>query len=99
MGTFPQLRYEPTAKRIRASVGGNAVVDTMQAWLVWEPRRITPIYAVPEQELLAELAPAALPAASSRSTPSPSGRARRRHRSTPERRLAGTPAPVRSSTS
>ncbi len=62
MGAFPQLRYEPTAKRVRASLGGNVVVDTVQAWLVWEPRRVTPIFAVPEQELLAELAPPALPA-------------------------------------
>ncbi|MFE4229682.1 DUF427 domain-containing protein [Arthrobacter sp. NPDC056886] len=61
-GAFPQLRYEPTAKRVRASLGGNVVVDTVQAWLVWEPRRVTPIFAVPEQELLAELAPPALPA-------------------------------------
>ena len=42
MGTFPQLRYEPTAKRVRASLDGTAVVDTLQAYLVWEPRRITP---------------------------------------------------------
>lgn len=62
MGAFPQLRYEPTAKRVRASLGGNVVVDTVQAWLVWEPRRVTPIFAVPEQELQAELAPPALPA-------------------------------------
>jgi uncharacterized protein (DUF427 family) len=62
MGAFPQLRYEPTAKRVRASLGGNVVVDTVQAWLVWEPRRVTPIFAVPEQELLADLAPPALPA-------------------------------------
>ena len=64
LGTFPQLRYEPTAKRVRASLDGNAVVDTLQAYLIWEPRRITPIYAVPEQELLAELAAPDLPAAS-----------------------------------
>ncbi|WP_427129433.1 DUF427 domain-containing protein [Pseudarthrobacter sp. S9] len=56
LGTFPQLRYEPTAKRIRASLGGDAVVDTLHAYLVWEPRRITPIFAVPEEELLARLA-------------------------------------------
>jgi uncharacterized protein (DUF427 family) len=62
-GARPQLRYEPTAKRIRARRDGNIVVDTVQAWLVWEPRRITPIFAVPEQELSAELAPPALPAA------------------------------------
>lgn len=64
LGAFPELRYEPTAKRVRASLDGTAVVDTLQAYLVWEPRRITPVYAVPEQELLAELASPALPAAS-----------------------------------
>ena len=64
MGTFPQLRYEPTAKRIRAGLNGTAVVDTLQACLVWEPRRTTPIFAVPERELLAGLAAPALPAAS-----------------------------------
>ena len=63
-GAFPELRYEPTAKRVRASLDGTAVVDTLHAYLVWEPRRITPIYAVPEQELLAELTSPALPAAS-----------------------------------
>jgi uncharacterized protein (DUF427 family) len=63
MGTFPQLRYEPTPKRVRASLAGAAVVDTLQAYLIWEPRRITPVYAVPEQELLAGLAAPALPAA------------------------------------
>ncbi len=63
MGTFPQLRYEPTAKRIRAIIDQAAVVDTRQAWLIWEPRRITPIYAVPEQDLLCGLAAPALPPA------------------------------------
>ncbi|WP_437773049.1 DUF427 domain-containing protein [Arthrobacter sp. KNU40] len=63
LGTFPQLRFEPTAKRIRASLGGNTVVDTLHAWLVWEPKRITPIFAVPEAELLAELTPPGGPAA------------------------------------
>ncbi|WP_423182877.1 DUF427 domain-containing protein [Arthrobacter sp. NyZ413] len=62
VGTFAQLRYEPTPKRIRASVGGNAVVDTLHAWLVWEPKRITPVYAVPEEEMLVELRPAGAPA-------------------------------------
>ncbi|WP_211879691.1 DUF427 domain-containing protein [Pseudarthrobacter albicanus] len=55
-GTFSQLRYQPTAKRVRARLSGNTVVDTLNALLVWEPRRITPIFAVPEAELLAELA-------------------------------------------
>ncbi|WP_427172325.1 DUF427 domain-containing protein [Arthrobacter sp. 92] len=55
-GAFPQLRYEPTAKRVRASLAGQPVVDTLNAYLVWEPRRITPVFAVPEDELHAELA-------------------------------------------
>jgi hypothetical protein len=44
---FGQLRYEPTAKRIRAELGGRTVVDTTGAALVWEPRRVVPSYAVP----------------------------------------------------
>ena len=73
-GAFPQLRYEPTAKRVRARLGGNAVVDTLHALLVWEPRRITPIFAVPEAELLAELAPPRRRRARSRNTASGSAR-------------------------
>jgi uncharacterized protein (DUF427 family) len=61
MDTFPHLRYEPTAKRVRASLGRDTVVDTLQACLVWEPRRVTPIFAVPEQELRADLTAPAQP--------------------------------------
>src|ERR687893_354510 len=43
-----QLRYEPTEKRIRATLGRETVVDTTRALLVWEPRRIVPTYAVPQ---------------------------------------------------
>ena len=50
-----QLRYEPTEKRIRAELGGHLVVDTTRALLVWEPRRICPQYAVPEEDLWASL--------------------------------------------
>lgn len=49
--SLPELRYHPTAKRIRAFVGGEAVVDTTGAWIVWEPRRIVPSYAVPQSDL------------------------------------------------
>jgi uncharacterized protein (DUF427 family) len=52
------LRYEPTAKRIRASIGGEPVADTRDARLVWEPRRVVPTYAVPATDLLAQLVPA-----------------------------------------
>jgi uncharacterized protein (DUF427 family) len=49
------LRYEPTEKRVRAVLGGQVVVDTTRAVLVWEPRRVVPSYAVPVGEVRAEL--------------------------------------------
>jgi uncharacterized protein (DUF427 family) len=59
---FDELRYEPIGKRIRAVLGGDTVVDSTRAALVWEPRRIVPSYAVPAGDLRGELAPAAAPA-------------------------------------
>jgi uncharacterized protein (DUF427 family) len=56
---FGQLRYEPTAKRIRAELGGRTVVDTTGAALVWEPRRVVPSYAVPRSDVHGDLVPAA----------------------------------------
>jgi len=53
-----ELRYEPTAKRIRAVLDGATVVDSTRALLVWEPRRIVPSYAVPDGDVTAELVPA-----------------------------------------
>jgi uncharacterized protein (DUF427 family) len=53
------LRHEPIAKRIRAEVGGDVVVDSTRAVLVWEPRRVVPSYAVPEADISAELGPGA----------------------------------------
>jgi uncharacterized protein (DUF427 family) len=58
-GAFPDLRYQPTPKRIRAGIDGSPVVDTQEALLVWEPKRVTPVYAVPEKDLLARLEPPA----------------------------------------
>jgi uncharacterized protein (DUF427 family) len=60
---FGQLRYEPTAKRIRAELGGRTVVDSTRAMLVWEPRRIVPSYAVPAGDVRGELAGAGAAAA------------------------------------
>jgi uncharacterized protein (DUF427 family) len=56
-----ELRYEPTAKRVRATLGGEAVVDSTRAVLVWEPRRIVPSYAVPESDIHGELVPSSAP--------------------------------------
>jgi uncharacterized protein (DUF427 family) len=55
---LPRLRHEPTAKRVRATLGGEVVLDSTRAVLVWEPRRIIPAYAVRDEDLRAELAPA-----------------------------------------
>ncbi len=50
-----ELRYEPTAKRVRARLGGETVLDTTRALLVWEPSRVVPGYAAPAGDLAGEL--------------------------------------------
>ncbi len=50
-----ELRYQPTDKRVRALLGARTVVDSRAAVLVWEPRRVSPYYAVPESDVLAPL--------------------------------------------
>jgi uncharacterized protein (DUF427 family) len=52
-----ELRYEPTEKRLRASLGDDTVVDSTRALLVWEPRRISPMFAVPASDVGGELLP------------------------------------------
>ena len=47
------LRHEPVEKRVRA----DDVVDSTRAMLVWEPRRVTPLYAVPAADIAAPLTP------------------------------------------
>ena len=54
-----ELRHEPIDKRIRAELNGEMVVDSTRAMLVWEPRRVVPIYAVPVEDVDGELAPSA----------------------------------------
>jgi uncharacterized protein (DUF427 family) len=53
------LRHEPTAKRIRAKLGEHTVVDSTRAVLLWEPRRIVATWAVPVEDVAAELTPTA----------------------------------------
>jgi len=55
---LPSLRFEPTPRRIRALVGPDAVVDSSNAFLVYEPRRVTPVFAVPPEDISASLVPA-----------------------------------------
>jgi uncharacterized protein (DUF427 family) len=61
MSALPQLRHEPTAKRVRAVLDGATVVDTSRAVLVWEPRRVVASWAVPEEDLAAALGTATRP--------------------------------------
>jgi uncharacterized protein (DUF427 family) len=63
MGSLGDLRYEPVDKRIRGVIGGQVVIDTDRALLVWEPKRVVPSYAVPVGELEALVNAPAEPAA------------------------------------
>jgi uncharacterized protein (DUF427 family) len=49
--SLAELRYATTPKRIRADLDGATVLDTRDALLVWEPRRVVPWYAVPQADL------------------------------------------------
>jgi uncharacterized protein (DUF427 family) len=53
-----QLRHEPTERRVRAMLGAETIVDSTRAILLWEPRRVVPSYAVPIEDIRAELSPA-----------------------------------------
>ena len=46
-----ELRYVATPKRLRALLEGATVVDTWDALLVFEPRRVVPWYAVPPSDI------------------------------------------------
>jgi uncharacterized protein (DUF427 family) len=50
-----RLRFEPTPKRVRAVLGGETLVDTRRALLVWEAGNVVPGYSVPMDEVRAEL--------------------------------------------
>src|SRR5512145_2984116 len=52
------LRHEHVERRVRAGLEGRTIADSSRALIVWEPRRICPSYAVPDEDLLADLAPA-----------------------------------------
>jgi uncharacterized protein (DUF427 family) len=50
-----ELRYAVTPKRLRALLDGRTVLDTRDALLVYEPRRVVPWYAVPPGDLHLDL--------------------------------------------
>jgi uncharacterized protein (DUF427 family) len=49
------LRFEQTPKWIRAEVGGETIVDTRHAVLVWEPGHVVPLYAFPSADVRMDL--------------------------------------------
>jgi uncharacterized protein (DUF427 family) len=59
-----ELRFAATPKRLRALLDGKTVMDTRDALLVYEPRRVVPWYAVPPGDLhlrLTEREPSSVP--------------------------------------
>jgi len=58
MGELQAMRHEPIDKRIRGVLGDTTVIDSTRALLVWEPRRVVPDYAVPEEDVHADVLPA-----------------------------------------
>jgi len=63
-----ELRFDRTAKRLRAFTGDTLLFDSTAAILVWEPRRVVPSYAVPVGDV------AVVIAASERPAPEPDDR-------------------------
>jgi uncharacterized protein (DUF427 family) len=55
MAVLPELRFQPTHKRVRVRVGATPVADTTRAVLVWEPMRVVASYALPVDDIAAEL--------------------------------------------
>ena len=51
-----RVRVEPSAKRVRAVLGGQVVVDTLHPWLVWEIPYY-PAYYLPREDVRAGLEP------------------------------------------
>ncbi|WP_413248535.1 DUF427 domain-containing protein [Sinomonas flava] len=68
---LPQLRYEPTAKRLRAKLGDALVLDSQRAVVLWEPDRYLPVHAVPADDVVARLEPDPSPGAVPPERPGP----------------------------
>ena len=55
MRHLDELRYEPTPKRVRAKLGDETVIDSTRAVLLLEPRRVVATYAVPADDISADV--------------------------------------------
>jgi uncharacterized protein (DUF427 family) len=47
-----QLRFEPVPYRVRAWLGDALALDSRSARVVWEPRRIVPVFGIPAGDVL-----------------------------------------------
>lgn len=54
-GLLGELRVQATPFRIRGVAGARVIVDSSDALLVWEPRRITPVYAVRRADIATDI--------------------------------------------
>ncbi len=57
MSPLGELRYEHLATRLRAEKAGELVVDSTDALIVFEPKRVVATYAVRAEEIRGELVP------------------------------------------
>jgi uncharacterized protein (DUF427 family) len=69
MSLHDRLLYEPLTRRVRCFLGSVPVADTTSPVLVWETRRVVPMYAVPEVDVLTALEPCAAAPAPERLPP------------------------------
>ncbi len=69
VAALPELRAHPTVARVRAYSAGRAVVDSVRAQVVWEPRRVVPCFAVPRDDVDAALVPYDGPVATEQAVP------------------------------
>ena len=56
-GILPEVRVHPVSQRIRAAVDDIVVVDSRDALIVWEPRRVVGSYAVRVEDIAGTLVP------------------------------------------
>jgi uncharacterized protein (DUF427 family) len=58
-GAGGELRFEPVPYRVRAWLDDDPALDSDAALVVWEPRRIVPVFGIPVEDVLGELRPPA----------------------------------------
>lgn len=59
MRDLGEVRYHPVEKRVRVRSGETVIADTFTPFLIWEPRRIVPSYAIPAADIRSEIHPVA----------------------------------------